>query len=65
MMLGWVVYFGVAFIFAYYVHKDALKRHIPNAEIWLLIVLIFNLLGLLLYLVVRENYSESREVNKK
>ena len=62
MVLWWVLFFIVAIIMAYFVHKDALKRKIPNPEVWLLIVLIFNVIGLLIYLLVRENY---REVNTK
>jgi len=62
MVLWWVIVFSVAVIMAYFVHKDALRRKIPNPELWLLIVLIFNVLGLLIYLLVRENY---REVNAK
>ncbi len=58
MGLWWILIISVAVIMAYYVHKDALRRKIPNPEVWLLIVLIFNVLGLLIYLLVRGNYRE-------
>jgi len=58
MILGWGIYFGVAIVIAYHVHKDAINRRIPNAEIWALIILIFNVLGLLVYLLLRGNYPK-------
>ena len=58
MIIGMVIYFLVSVIIAYYVHRDAIRRGIKNNEIWLLIGLIFNVLGLLLYLLVRGNYRD-------
>ena len=58
MILGWVIYFVVSIIIAYYVHKDAIRRGITNSETWLIIAFIFNVVGLILYLLVRRNYSE-------
>ncbi|KKK46358.1 hypothetical protein LCGC14_0576620 [marine sediment metagenome] len=58
MIIGMVIYFLVSLIIAYYVHRDAIRRGIKNNEIWLLIGLIFNVLGLLLYLLVRGNYRD-------
>jgi len=58
MVLGWVIYFVVSIIIAYYVHKDAIRRGIINSEIWLIIALIFNVIGLILYLLARRNYSK-------
>jgi len=60
MVIWWILFLSVAVIMAYYVHRDAVRRKIPNPEIWLLIVLIFNVLGLIIYLLVRENYREER-----
>ena len=57
MILWWAIFFGIAIIMAYYVHKDARRRGIVNSEIWLIIVLIFNVVGLILYLVVRGTYE--------
>ena len=57
MMLGWVIFLGIAILLAYYVHKDAVKRGIANAEIWLIIILVFNVVGVILYLLVRKNYE--------
>ncbi|MFO8017854.1 MAG: hypothetical protein R6U96_04410 [Promethearchaeia archaeon] len=63
MVLGWAIIIATSIIIAYYVHKDALKRGIDNAEMWLIITLIFNVVGLLVYLLVRKNYkiNQSRE----
>ncbi len=61
MMLGWVAFFGIGIIMAYYVHKDARRRGIVNSEIWLIIILIFNVIGLILYLVVRGTYNRPEQ----
>ena len=47
-------------VIAYYVHKDAIRRGIGNSEVWLIISLIFNVVGLLVYLLVRGSYDESQ-----
>ena len=59
-LVGGVVYLVVSFLIAKYMHKDAIKRGIKNSEFWLIIGFIFNLLGLLLYIFVRKNYTEER-----
>ena len=59
MVSGWIIYIGLSVFIAYYVHKDAVRRGIKNSEFWLVIGLIFNLLGLLLYIIVRGNYREN------
>jgi hypothetical protein len=58
MASGMVIYFAVSIIIAYYVHKDAILRNIVNSEIWLIIGLLFNVLGLAIYLLVRGNYRK-------
>lgn len=63
MGLGIVIFFAIGIILAYYTHKDAIRRGIQNSEIWLFIVLIFNILGLLVYLLVRKNYQENAPRN--
>ncbi len=64
MVLWWVIYFSISITIAYYVHKDAIRRGIANSEVWLLIALIFNVIGLLLYFLVRGNYSDSAHNTK-
>ncbi len=64
MVLGISLYIIFSVTIAYYVHKDAIRRGIGNSEVWLIISLIFNVLGLLVYLLVRGNYEESH-LNKK
>ncbi|MEJ2295815.1 MAG: hypothetical protein P8Y23_13750 [Candidatus Lokiarchaeota archaeon] len=59
MGLGVGIYIVISVTIAYYVHKDAIRRGIVNSEIWLIIALIFNVLGLLLYLLVRGNYDKT------
>jgi len=61
MVTWWIFVLSIAVIMAYYVHRDAVRRKIPNPEVWLLIVLIFNVLGLIIYLLVRGNYQEVSE----
>lgn len=58
MILGMTLYIVSSVLIAYYVHKDAIRRGIVNSEIWLIISLIFNVLGLLIYLMVRGNYDK-------
>ncbi len=58
MVAWWVAFFIISITIAYLVHKDAVKRRIPNAEVWVLIVLIFNVVGLLVYLLTRGDYTE-------
>ncbi len=65
IIVGTVMYIGLSVLIAYYVHKDALRRGIKNSEIWLLIGLILNLLGLVLYLLVRNNYNQETEFKSK
>ncbi|MFW9948592.1 MAG: hypothetical protein ACFFKA_00530 [Candidatus Thorarchaeota archaeon] len=68
MALGMGIYIALSIIIAYYVHKDAIRRGIANSEVWLIITLIFNVLGLLLYLLVRGNYNNrnlSEHMNEK
>ena len=65
MIVGTVTYIGLSVVIAYYVHKDALRRGIKNSEIWLLIGLILNLLGLVIYLLVRNSYNQEIEFKSK
>ena len=65
MIVGTVMCIGLSVLIAYYVHKDALRRGIKNSEVWLLIGLILNLLGLILYLLVRNNYNQGIEFKSK
>jgi hypothetical protein len=58
MLIGGIVLIVVNLFVAKYMHKDALKRGIKNSEFWLLMGFILGLLGLLLYVFVRNNYEE-------
>jgi len=65
MIVGTVTYIGLSVLIAYYLHKDALRRGIKNSEVWLLIGLILNLLGLVIYLLVRNSYNQETEFKSK
>lgn len=65
MIVGVVTFIGLSVLIAYYVHKDALRREIKNSELWLLIGLVLNLLGLVIYLLVRNNYIQETEFKSK
>ncbi len=60
MALAGVIYLILSLVVAKYIHKDAIKRGINNSEFWLLIGFLLNVLGLLLYVIVRKNYDENR-----
>ncbi len=57
MGLSWIIYFAVSITLAFYVHKDAVRRGIHNSEVWLFVTLIFNVIGALVYFLVRKNYN--------
>ena len=65
MVVGTVMYIGFSVLIAYYLHKDALRQGIKNSEFWLLIGLILNLFGLVLYLLVRNSYNQETEFKSK
>ena len=58
MIVGMVTYIGLSVVIGYYLHKNALRRGIKNSEFWLLVGLILNLLGLVMYLLVRNSYNQ-------
>lgn len=48
-----ILYFVIGLLLCIWVYRDAEKRGMSGA-LWLIIVLIANILGLLIYLIVRE-----------
>ncbi|WP_371806410.1 hypothetical protein [Candidatus Lokiarchaeum ossiferum] len=62
MIIGGILYFGLVVIFAYFIHKDAIIRGSKNPELWILLLIFLNIIGVLIYLVVRNNYSLSQNV---
>ncbi len=48
-----IVFFVIGLLIAIWVYKDAKKRDM-NAAVWLLIVLLTNCIGCIIYLVVRD-----------
>ncbi|MHA1672545.1 MAG: hypothetical protein ACTSYI_02870 [Promethearchaeota archaeon] len=65
MILGWVIYFGLSGLFAYLVHKDALRRKMENPDIWMILVFFSNIVGVFLYFLARSNYSERSEYKEE
>jgi Trk-type K+ transport system membrane component len=65
MAIGGLVYVVLSLLIAKYMHKDAIKRGIRNSEFWLIIGLLLNLFGLLLYCLVRNNYNLSVEQKRE
>jgi len=65
MAIGGLVYVILSLLIANYIHRDAIRRGIRNSEFWLIIGLIFNLFGLLLYRLVRSNYNLSEEQKRE
>jgi len=60
MLIGGIVILVSSVLIANYLHKDALKRSI-NSEFWLVFGLFLNIFGLILYLLVRNNYNQDRK----
>ncbi|MBY8988364.1 MAG: hypothetical protein KGD61_07910 [Candidatus Lokiarchaeota archaeon] len=60
MLIGGIAVLVIGVLIANYMHKDAIKRGI-NAEFWLVLGLIFSVFGLILYLIVRNNYNQERK----
>jgi hypothetical protein len=65
MIIGGIIVLIVYIWIATYVHKDAIKRDIPNPGVWLLIALLFHIGGLFIYLIVRGSYSSTNTNNAK
>lgn len=59
MFLAMTIYVISSILIANYTYKDAITRNIINSGIELIIALIFNGLGLLIYLILRINYTKS------
>ncbi len=60
MLIGGIVILVSSILIANYMHKDAIKRGI-NAEFWLVFGLFFSIFGLMLYCIVRNNYTQGRK----
>ncbi|MHA1611495.1 MAG: hypothetical protein ACTSVZ_13145 [Promethearchaeota archaeon] len=65
MILGWVIYFGLSGLFAYLVHKDALRRKMDNPDIWMILVFFSNIVGVFLYCLAKSNYSGRSEYKEE
>lgn len=52
------LFIGIVLTLSFYVHRDAVRRNIPNAETWVLIILIFNIFGAVTYFILRRNYNK-------
>ncbi|MEJ2251169.1 MAG: hypothetical protein P8Y97_16145 [Candidatus Lokiarchaeota archaeon] len=63
MIIGMLSYAILSILICVFIYKNAVKRKIPNPEVWLLIGLIFNLIGLIIYLLIRSTH-ESKEIKE-
>ncbi len=66
LLLFYVVMFIIAILIAVWVYRDAKKRYPPGSStpvVWLIVALLFGILGLIIYLIVRpkEVYKESEQ----
>lgn len=46
-------------VFSYYVYLDSRKKRIKDREIFIMIVLLLNIIGLIFYLALRRVYPKS------
>ena len=60
MLIGGIAALVIGILIANCMHKDAIKKGI-NAEFWLVFGLFFNVFGLILYLIVRNNYNQIKK----
>jgi hypothetical protein len=56
MVIGLLVSIGIAV----WIHRDARQRNNPNPLLWAIIGLFFNVLGLVIYVIVREQGQPPR-----
>jgi hypothetical protein len=61
-MMG--TYFSISIFLAYRVHRDAVRRGIRTPEFWMVFALLLNVVGYLLYILIRKNYALSPETQK-
>lgn len=54
-----IVYVAIAIIIAVWIYKDAQRRGDPQAGIWALVGFLFTFVGLIVYIVVR-NQNQNR-----
>ncbi|HVR42694.1 MAG TPA: PLDc N-terminal domain-containing protein [Thermoanaerobaculia bacterium] len=52
-----LVILGISIAIAIWIHRDATARNIPNAVLWALLGFLFNLVGLVIYLIARKNMA--------
>ncbi|MHA1888080.1 MAG: PLDc N-terminal domain-containing protein [Promethearchaeota archaeon] len=57
MFLGMILMLSLGLIFAVFIYRDAIKRPHMNAELWMIIIILFNIVGIILYFLVRDTPS--------
>lgn len=63
MMIGMGIYFIVSFTLAYVVYRDILRKGLSDAVFWFIIILFFNIIGFLFYLILGESsLSQQKQV---
>jgi hypothetical protein len=62
-ILGVVIFIIVDVILLRYLVSEAKRVQITNFEIWVVLFAVFNVIGLILYLLVREVYPTKQNTN--
>lgn len=60
LVMGGIIALMIVVLVCRFVHNDAVRRDVPNPVLWVFIVLIFNIPGLIIYLLVRGSYENHR-----
>ena len=58
MVIGGLIYIAITVALLVYLKKEALRRRINNVEIWIVILLVLNVVGLIIYLIMRDIYPK-------
>ncbi len=64
MGIGVAVFLITSILFARYVYRDASRRHLTNADIWAVVTFFLNIVGLILYFLLRGGYNAQTPVGQ-
>jgi hypothetical protein len=57
MLLIPILVLVASILIGLWMYRDAQKRNDPNAVVWLIIGILFNIVGIIIYIVVRKNQN--------
>ena len=52
-----LILLGISIAIAFWIYRDAKERNIPSAPLWAILGFLFSVLGLIIYLVARNNLT--------